>query len=378
MARTRNNAELSALVRRYRRAQAAEDWPEVEAATAFDDAAEAEYGDHPLLRAAGAGGDGFLRASANIGREAARQDLPRTAEWVRAAQPAVVAVRWVSDDEAEVYERLGGGAAGEILTRLIHDGSRWRIAESMPAPDTHQRVEIPFEGPLRLAPERFAEDYRSLWDRDGGVSHLDDGRVVLQTPKGPIDGQVLPAQPGIEAWATDDWTRQMVREHTARLELTRILSDDIGQRLDELTAFTCAATCVLQQTGDAVLDPGADAMHGTGDFTQLAGEAVTDLEPLARLWVRVHHRDEIAFTLGMWRFMLPELEMPHAPDPDAAARTLRDTVSYVLANDTLIRPGDTIGPPGAPTFRAAEGRRGPSKGRSYGRWGSVSLVPAAD
>ncbi|MGF1468953.1 MAG: hypothetical protein ACFCGT_22740 [Sandaracinaceae bacterium] len=303
------------------------------------------------------------------GMEAAVRRLSRF--W-RRSQVATEQVRPIHDLEAEVYERVhtprGETLAIVSLVRRQDHGSPWKVVCTAETHDERLLLWLTTEQPVLDESNwtsRFADthgpDAELLMDGEEGVlSHPGEG--WLAQVRGPFVPTV--------------WPRELPPDQARVIELAFVLDPDLARRRGQLAwALRAADLTATLHASDGVYLPSHDKLILPETLWQAARQ---DLAPdqLYRLWARLDEVQGYYVTTGLRQLGLPELEAP--VDLLEATETTRRTLIW-LAGRSI---GDVHAPPslgtevlvGRDSLEIVAGRRGPRRGRSYGRWGAIGLV----
>lgn len=296
----------------------------------------------------------------------------RLSRFWRSAEVRFERVRMVSGLEAEVYERLtlpGESVPIVTLVRRPALDAPWRVVCTNEAHDERFTVwlgatrdqDIDDVAWTRAYDERFGGGAELLMtDATGVLGSADHGWLAA------VRGPFIPLS----------WPRTLPGEGGALIELAAGLTPIGEQRRDQIDWLLRAAAVLLDHAG------GAAAYFPAHDKLVMAGavEAAVrgELRPdqAMRMWARIDEVDGHVVTSGLRQLGLTEVEAPRDLAGDAASTTalvrwlgskLIESSEDLLALGTELVLSDR-------TFTIAPGRRGPRKGKSYGRWGALRIT----
>jgi hypothetical protein len=296
----------------------------------------------------------------------------RLSRFWRRARVQLERVRPITPLEVEVYERLalpGESLPIVSLVRRESERARWRVVCTNEAYDERFGLWIAVTARsvndvawTRAFTERHGARGELLMDGDGGVlGHPERGWLVHV--RGPF---VPPAWPAV-----------LPGEGGRVVELGTALSPDPRDRRRQLEWMLQAARAFVEQLdGQAAYVPAHDKLILAQALAAAADGALTPQQTF-RFWARLEEADGHVFTTGLRQLGLPEVEAPVdlRGSTEATARLVRWMGGMLL--DTQVEP--SLGTElvlGDESVLLVGGRRGPRRGRSYGRWGAVRLAGA--
>lgn len=353
------------------------------------------------LQIAGEGERGaFARLAYRDGLAAATDHFAKGLEGVRFE---VSAVRRVSDDELEIYEERfapGDDRADSVLSLLRRRNGQFRVVHSglggadlfsiwlLDAPHGTD-VPMPREALIRAVQTLPAE-----------ITRCDGELVCFSDANRGFEARLRRSLLGDLAESLGAPIPNGYQDNHAVWALSMRPSTERTERLAQLLWFSRLAGLLdgarMDGSSDAVARTGAPPAFAVSSCYLPRCEVVRDLgalrracevpgDPtlsLARLWVHVEKRGSIFRTRGLCHFGLPELETSlHVWPSQVAAGEVLDAAQRrsVMDRDPWA-PGAVVHLGEDDDFvghaRVELGNRGPSLGRTYGRWGSRSLSRA--
>lgn len=275
-------------------------------------------------------------------------------------------VRIVDSHEAEVYERLSLPAESlPIVTVLRRESTdaAWKVVCTNEAYDERLVVWLPVAaagvddaGLTNVLPEGS----ELLMDGDDGV--LAHDRYLVH-----VRGPVVPTQ----------WPAELPGQTPQLLELATALDADPGERRGQLRwLLACARAMLTELGGHAVyLKREKRVMMPQAIDAILRGIATP--AQAVRFWARVDVAESHVHTDGLRLLGLPEIEAEQSllPSPARVRELVTWLAERVVKAEQMVAPGTEVSV-GDRTLLVVGGRRGPRRGRSYGRCGAVRLVDA--
>jgi hypothetical protein len=175
------------------------------------------------------------------------------------------------------------------------------------------------------------------------------------------------------------WPEQLPGEGGGVVELATALTPEVQKRRAQLEWILQAAAVFLEQLGGpaAYLPAHEKLVLPQALEAALRGTLVPD--QVLRFWARIDEIDAHFVTSGLRQLGLPEVEAS-AELVDAHGATAR-LVRWLGAKLVEMGHAPAFGTElvvGERTFTIAAGRRGPRRGRSYGRWGALSITEGDD
>ena len=309
---------------------------------------------------------------------AAAEGLERAVEQLsrfwRRAEVRLERVRVIGSLEAEVYERVhlpGESLPIASLVRRAAVGAPWRVVCTNEAHDERFTIWIPSAKPeiddvawSRAHEARFGPGAELIMDGLGGVLG-EPAYGWLANVRGP--------------WAPRHWPEQLPGEGGRVVELATALTPEVGDRRAQLQWILRAALIFLDQLGGAAAYLPSHEKLVLPQALEAALEDKLAPDQALRFWARVEEIDGHFVTTGLRQLGLPEVEVEVAllGDRDATARLVRwlgaklIDLGHLPAHGTELVAGDR-------SFVIVPGRRGPRRGRSYGRWGALRVSAADD
>jgi hypothetical protein len=298
--------------------------------------------------------------------------IKRLARFWDRAEVRLERVRAISDLEAEVYERMSLPGESLPIVTLVRRASvedPWRVVCTNEAHDERFAIWMASSKPAiddvawtRAFAQRFGGGAELIMDGETGVLG-DPEQGWLGHVRGPFTPRVWPAQlPG---------------EGGTIVELTTALAPSSDDRREQLGWVLEAATIFLEHLdGPAAYFPAHDKMI-LPQGLESAVLAIVTPEQSLRFWARTEEIDGWYVTSGLRQLGLPEIEAPIdlTGDPKMTASLVRWFGARVVEHSTVPAPGTELVLEDR-TFTVQLGRRGPRKGKSYGRWGALRIAPA--
>ncbi len=174
------------------------------------------------------------------------------------------------------------------------------------------------------------------------------------------------------------WPEQLPGEGGKVVELTTALSSDWADRQGQLQWVLQAAAVFATHLGaGAAYLPAYDKLVLPPALEAAAAGSLRPDQAL-RFWARTQTVDGHVVTSGLRQLGLPEIEA----EADLAGDDTLALVRWLGAK--LIASGEDSPAEGTDlvaderTFTIVPGRRGPRRGRSYGRWGAIRVTASED
>lgn len=293
----------------------------------------------------------------------------RLARFWRRADVRLEHVRTIGGLEAEIYERAAlPDESLPILTvvRRIRADGPWRVVCTSAARDERFALWIP-SGATGIDDVAWSRRFATRFGA-GAELVMDGASGVLGDPERGWLAQVRgPFAPG-------RWPEGLSGvEHL--IELSALHLPEPRARSAQLVWLVRAATVFLEELGGhaAFLPTEGKLVHREALARAAAG--ALGPEQTVRLWARVVEAGErMLATTGLRTLGLPEVEASVEPLGDATAEALREVAARLVeAGSTSGRVGSEL-VIGHRVLQLVPGRRGPRPGRSYGRWGALSLI----
>lgn len=295
----------------------------------------------------------------------------RLSRFWRRAEARLERVRLVSALEAEVYERLAlPGEAVPIvsLVRRAAVEAPWRVVCTNEAHDERFTVWLGSSGEeiddvawTRAHEARFGGGAELVMDGIAGVLGAPD-QAWLAHVRGPFVPLAWPAiVPG---------------EGGSLIELTAALTPQWEQRDAQLEWLLRATSVFLHELGGAGAYFPAHEKLVVAPALDLAVSGELRPDQAMRMWARIEDAGGYVFTSGLRQLGLTEVEAPRELMGDHKATValvrwlgakLVESSHDVLALGTELVLSDR-------TFTIVPGRRGPRRGKSYGRWGALAIA----
>jgi hypothetical protein len=295
----------------------------------------------------------------------------RLSRFWRRAEARVERVRLVSALEAEVYERLGLPGESLPIVSLVRRAAidaPWRVVCTNEAHDERFTVwlgsssdDIDDVAWSRAFEARFGGGAELVMDGIAGVLGAPD-EAWLAHVRGPF----LPLA----------WPPILPGEGGSLVELAAALTPQWEPRGAQIEWLLRAAAVFLDELGGAAAYFPAHEKLVMARALDAAVRGELRPEQAMRMWARIDDADGHVFTSGLRQLGLAEVEAPRAlmGDPRATAALVRwlgakliESSHDVLALGTELVLSDR-------TFTIVPGRRGPRRGKSYGRWGALCIA----
>lgn len=279
-------------------------------------------------------------------------------------------VRCITPLEVEVYERLSlPGESLPVVTLLRREAedSPWRVVCTTEAQDERFTLWVAVVD---------AEVNDVEWTHAFTARHGERSELVMDGDVGVLGHPTRGWLVNVRApFVPSSWPDALPGEGGRVLELSTGLSPDAEDRREQLGWMLQAARVFLEQLGgQAAYVPAHDKLV----LAQALGAAADGLltpEQMFRFWARLEEADGYIFTTGLRYLGVPELEAPSdlLSSVDATARLVRwlggasldASIAPCLGTELLL---------GEASVLLVGARRGPRRGRSYGRWGALALV----
>ena len=289
--------------------------------------------------------------------------IHRLAGFWQTAELQIERIRPVNDLEAELYERLALPSESLPIVTVVRRDSvsePWKVVCTTEAYDERFLLWLPTtlerldDGLLVNLLDR---DTQLLMDGSEGV--LARGRWLVNV-RGPAP--------------VESWPENLPGQTERIVELATALSPEPRDRREQLRWLLGSAAALVGELGGyalylplerRVLIPGAVQ-------SVLSGEAAP--EQAARFWARVADEGGYAHTDGLRLLGLPEIEIEQSilEDQPLTRGLLWWLVQKFVQAEQTPALGTEVSV-GDVSLMLLPGRRGPRRGRSYGRWGAVSL-----
>lgn len=297
--------------------------------------------------------------------------VSRLARFWRRADVRLERVRPIDGLEAEVYERLNlPGESLPIVTvvRRPSPEAPWRVVCTNEAYDERFVLWIAEHAErindvawTRRFTQRFAHGGDLLMDGDSGVLGHPEQYDWLVNVRGPF--------------APRSWPETLPGEGGRVVELVAALTPDAASRHAQLMWLLESAEVFLDALdGVAAYFPVHKKLVVPQALAAAASGALTASQSL-RFWSRLEENGEHVYTVGLRQVGVPEIEarLDLLETPDATRRLVRWTGASLLGNEGTPTVGTEL-VIGEESVLVVGGRRGPRRGRSYGRWGAIALV----
>lgn len=306
--------------------------------------------------------------AAAVGLETAIGQLARF--W-RCADVKPERIREIGSQEAEVYERLLlTGESLPIVSLLRREGpaAPWRVVCTKEAYDERFVLWVAVSD----APLDDGSWMRALADRGGQGQLLMDGSSgVLGHPERGwlvhVRGPFVPTA----------WPPALPGEGGAIIELGSALSSTPEERREQLEWILEAAQVFLAElTGQAAYVPAHDRLILPQALAAAASGTLSPQQAL-RFWAGLEETDGRIHTGGLGQLGLPEVEasVDLLDSPDLTARLVRWMGAGLVAGNAPTMGTELL--VGEREVLVTVGPRGPKRGKSYGRWGALALVPSS-
>ncbi len=295
----------------------------------------------------------------------------RLSRFWRRAEVRLERVRMISPLEAEVYERLAlPGESLPILSlvRRTAADSGWRVVCTIEAYDekftlwlTSERDTIDDVAWSRTFMEKFGRGADLIMD-EGNAGVLGDPEYGwLAHVRGPFVPRA--------------WPDQLPGEGSSIVELTAALTPEWDARRAQLTWLLQAGATFLDHLGGPAAYLPSHEKLVLPQALEVAVRGELRPEQALRFWARVEEADHHFVTSGLRQLALPEVEAPTnlLSEPGVAARLVRWLGGQLIEGTTMPAIGTEL-VFGDQTLAIVAGRRGPRRGKSYGRWGALRIA----
>lgn len=296
--------------------------------------------------------------------------VQRLAKFWRRAEVRLERVREIDPLEAEVYERLQ--VPGESLpivsvVRRESEQAEWQVVCTNEAQDerfvlwvTTSADAIDDVAWTRAFVERHGAHGELLMDGATGVlGHPDRGWLVH------VRGPFVPAR----------WPDVLPGEGGGVLELATALSPAQDERRLQTRWMLQAAEVFLSELrGEAAYCPGLEKLVMPQALAAAAAGRLS-ADQSFRFWARLEESDGWFHSRGLRQLGLPEVEAPVdlLGDRERTRRLVRWLGASMLDARALPSLGTELVLDDE-SILLVGGRRGPRRGRSYGRWGAIGLI----
>lgn len=292
----------------------------------------------------------------------------------RRAEVRLERVRMISGLEAEVYERVhlpGETLPIATLVRRPAVDSPWCVVCTNEAHDERftiwvsaARDAIDDVAWSRAHSARFGGGAELIMDGGGGVLGAPDHGWLAH-----VRGPTLPRS----------WPESLPGEGGRVVELAAALSADGPERRAQLTWILQAAAIFLEQLeGPAAYLPAHEKLVLPQALEAMIGGRLS-ADQVVRVWARVEEVADHYVTTGLRQLGLPEVEAPSTLlDASGATARLVSWLAAKMVDSGSVPAHGTELVVGDRTFMIVAGRRGPRRGRSYGRWGALRIAEGDD
>lgn len=282
-------------------------------------------------------------------------------------------VRSIGGAEAEVYERLmltNESLPIVTLVRREHLRDPWRVVCTQEASDERFVIWVA----VHADEIDDIEVSLALPVDNGGQLLVDDGVGVLGHEEHGwlthVRGPIVP----------DVWPEALPGGEDGRIvELATALSPEPKDRRAQL-AWLLQTVKVFAETlgGAAAYMLREERVLMLGAIDAVVSGAVTPSQAM-RFWARVEEGDGFVYTSGLRLLGLPEVEMRTDvfDDPNDSRALVGWLAEVYIGTREVLAPGTEL-VIGDDSLVLTVGRRGPRRGKSYGRWGSVQLTEIED
>ena len=279
------------------------------------------------------------------------------------ARVALETVRPVDTNEAEVYERLelpGQTLPIVSLVRRESGESPWLVVCTNEAKDERFTLWLGVEA-------------ESLDEAAFAARPQSPGDLLMEGERGVLGHRREPWILHVRGlFEPEEWPEYMPGEGLKVLEVAAALDPRPGRRRGQMEWNMAAVGALCDQLG-------AQAAYALGTKRALHPRAIQaasqglSAEAAQRFWVEIDQSDDYIFTRGLGLLGLPEIEAPRS-----VVRADVEPIVRWLASELLrANPGPTLGTELVMADQSAllvAGRRGPRRGRSYGRFGAYALA----
>ncbi|MBX3276110.1 MAG: hypothetical protein KF729_38010 [Sandaracinaceae bacterium] len=282
----------------------------------------------------------------------------------RRAEVALERVRLVDDLEAEVYERLSLPAESlPIVTVLRRESADapWKIVCTNEAYDERYVLWVPVAADavdeLALT-SALPDGSELLMDGDAGVLAHDAWLVHVRGPQVP-----------------PEWPADLPGQTPRVIELATALAADPTERREQLRWLLGCARALLGVVG-------GHALHLRRERRVLMPQAIDAIlagtatpAQAVRFWARIDRAEGFVLTDGLRLLGLPEIEARE--DLLATPAATQALIAWLAERVTKAEHVAVLGTEiavGERCLLVTGGRRGPRRGRSYGRCGALRLL----
>lgn len=299
--------------------------------------------------------------------EGMRPAVRQIARFWRRARVQLERVRIVDDHEAEVYERLVMPTESLPIVSLVRRqklDDPWKVVCTNEAYDERFVLWLPTTeeavDDMRLI-EALDENTQILMDGADGVMARDDWLVHVRGP-------VVPAR----------WPENLPGETGRVVELIAALAPAPAERRAQLKWLLSGARAMLEPLGGhavylererRALMPGAIEAIALGRANPRQS---------VQFWTRILEASGVVYTDGLRLLGLPEIEVPRDlfEDPTVAHELIEWLARTFVQAEEMPSLGTELSV-GSASLLLWRGRRGPRRGRSYGRWGAIAVTPSS-
>lgn len=295
--------------------------------------------------------------------------IRRLSSFWKRAEVRLERVRIVDERQAEVYERMS--VSGESLpivslVRRPEKNAPWRVVCTNEAHDERFAIWLA-AGEAAIDDVAWSRMFEEHWGQSADLI-MDGASGVLGNPArgwlAQVRGPFVPRA----------WPEQLPGEGGHVIELTAALTPESEDRREQLAWILEAACVFLEQAG------GPAAYFPTHEKLvlpqALMSAAQGDLTPdqTLRFWARLEEIDGHVVTSGLRQLGLPEIEAATVLGDGTAARLVRWLGAKIVEEMAVPTLGTEL-VLGDRLFVVGPGRRGPRRGKSYGRWGALRIGP---
>jgi hypothetical protein len=275
------------------------------------------------------------------------------------ARTHTAAVRWISDDEVEVYEQLslpGGPQELDVVTllRRIETGD-WQVVVTQRAPADVLRVKVLSTSPEPIRDGDVTREFTERYGRTGELI-LEEDIGVFGHPGRDWVASVTPASDGVE--------------------IALVPGADVITRAGQLAWLARVVQILAEHRGaDRIFVPAARKIVGRETISAVADSDAPTSRALLFAWAGLHRNDKVCYTAGLCSFGLPETmaAFDEWPDPQTTRKVVGGAARGAVGGALKLIPSAvTLG--GYRTI-IGPGPRGPTPGATFGRLGAISLRP---
>jgi len=273
-------------------------------------------------------------------------------------------VRPIDGLEAEVYERLSLPSESlPIVTvvRRIRRSDPWKIVCTNEAYDERLVLLMPVdvdELDDAALMDSLPEDTQLLMDgREGVLAH---DRWLVHV-RGPI--------------APDTWPETLPGETGRVVEFAAALAPDPADRRDQLRWLLRSAATLLPEVGGSALYLRREKRVLMPAAIEAIAQRRATPQQALQFWARINASDGFVHTDGLRLLGLPEIEMEDSAlsDPALAHALVQWLAGKCVKAEDTPALGTEVSV-GEASLVVLAGRRGPRRGRSYGRCGAIRLT----